>query len=298
MRAPTPTEQLASGGLHCLGLTKAFRRTRVLDGLTLDLSPGDRVALIGSNGAGKTTLIRCLLGEYEYEGEVRIGGLDPRRDRASLLARVGFVPQLPPPLRMPVGRLLEFAAAVCGTDPARMAAMAARLGLETGPIADRPFARLSGGMKQKILIAIALGRDADLLLMDEPAANLDPAARQAFFELLSERAGRATMLISSHRLDEVATLVNRVVELDAGRVALDDLVAGDDALGVLLHCRLSLLRPEPMLALALSAWGLEAAADALTWEGRIAAADRMRFVGTLTRYMGAVGSLSLREADA
>jgi hypothetical protein len=70
--------------------------------------------------------------------------------------------------------------------------------------------------KQKLLIAIALGREAKVLVMDEPAANLDPEARKIFFELLAERQHDATMLISSHRLNEVATLVNRVVELDMG----------------------------------------------------------------------------------
>ena len=84
-------------------VAKDFRRARVLDGITLDIGIGERVALIGSNGAGKTTLIRCLLGEYTHEGEVTINGLDPRNNRTQVLGTIGFVPQLPPPLKMPVG---------------------------------------------------------------------------------------------------------------------------------------------------------------------------------------------------
>ncbi|HSG22345.1 MAG TPA: ATP-binding cassette domain-containing protein, partial [Azonexus sp.] len=82
-------------------VAKNFRRARVLDGITLNIGLGERVALIGSNGAGKTTLIRCLLGEYTFDGTVAINGLDPRSNRTTVLGNIGFVPQLPPPLKMP-----------------------------------------------------------------------------------------------------------------------------------------------------------------------------------------------------
>ncbi|PKO87435.1 MAG: ABC transporter ATP-binding protein, partial [Betaproteobacteria bacterium HGW-Betaproteobacteria-10] len=168
-------------------VAKNFRRARVLDGITLNIALGERVALIGSNGAGKTTLIRCLLGEYTHDGSVAINGLDPRSNRTAVLGNIGFVPQLPPPLKMPVGQLIEFSAALCGTDPQHIHQIAKRLGLDIDNILSRQFVRLSGGMKQKLLIAIALGRDATVLVMDEPAANLDPEARKIFFDLLAER---------------------------------------------------------------------------------------------------------------
>ena len=228
--------------IHFQNVSKTFKRNRVLDGIGLDIGLGERVALIGSNGAGKTTLIRCLLGEYTHEGEVAIDGLAPRTHRTEVLATVGFVPQLPPPLKMPVGQLIGFAAALCGSDEKRIADIALRLGLDVEKVRSQPFVKLSGGQKQKILIAIALGRDAKLLIMDEPAANLDPEARKIFFELLAERQHDTTMLISSHRLNEVAALVNRVVELDMGRVVLDDRVADDVSLSGLLDCRIRVKR--------------------------------------------------------
>jgi len=203
-------------------LSKRFQGLRVLDGVDLEIPAAQRVALVGANGAGKTTLVRCLLGEYCCEGEVRLGGLEPRLHRRQVLSRVSFVPQLPPPLRMPVGSFLRFAADLCGGSIRPMEEVAERLGLRVALLRARSFVKLSGGQKQKLLIAVALGRRTDLLLMDEPAANLDPHARQVFFELLQERAGRATMLISSHRLQEVASLVERVVEMDRGQVTLDD----------------------------------------------------------------------------
>jgi ABC-2 type transport system ATP-binding protein len=95
------------------------------------------------------------------------------------------------------------------------------LGLDVSAVRSQPFEKLSGGQKQKVLIAVALREDVDLLVLDEPAANLDPGARDEFFSLLRERKPSDTMLISIHRLDELDGLVTRIVELDQGRVALD-----------------------------------------------------------------------------
>ncbi|MDO9242251.1 MAG: ATP-binding cassette domain-containing protein, partial [Rhodocyclaceae bacterium] len=111
-------------------VAKTFRRARVLDGIDLEIGLGERVALIGSNGAGKTTLIRCLLGEYNHAGLVTIEGRSPRTERAAVLGMIGFVPQLPPPLKMPVGQLIDFAASLCNSDPQRIFDLARRLGLD------------------------------------------------------------------------------------------------------------------------------------------------------------------------
>lgn len=277
-------------------VSKTFKRARVLDGIDLEIGLGERIALIGSNGAGKTTLIRCLLGEYVHDGEILIEGRNPREERTAVLGAIGFVPQLPPPLKMPVGQLIDFSASLCGTDPARIVAIAGRLGLDTAPILDRQFVRLSGGMKQKILIAIALGRAARVLVMDEPAANLDPEARKIFFELLAERQNDATMLISSHRLNEVSALVNRVIELDMGKVVLDDKVADDVSLSGKLACRVSVKRAEPALAKALTTWNFrDVADDGTEWEGEVAGPDRLRFIGMLSRYVAVVSHVSLSE---
>jgi ABC-2 type transport system ATP-binding protein len=276
-------------------LSKTFQKNRVLDGLDLAIAAGERVALVGANGAGKTTLIRCLLGEYTYEGRLGVAGREPRAERREVLGRVGFVPQLPPPLRMPVGRLLGFAAEVCGGATAPMEEVSRRLGLDPRGVWRQPFARLSGGQKQKLLIAIALGRAGDLLILDEPAANLDPQARRSFFELLGERQAHTTMLISSHRIDEVAQLVSRVIELDRGRVVLDDRVDGAAALDAALCCRVELSRASEAAAATLRSWGLAAADGGLTFAGTIASPDRLRFLGALARYSGLLRGLSLEE---
>src|SRR5574340_130629 len=277
-------------------VSKTFKRNQVLDNIDLNIQLGERIALVGSNGAGKTTLIRCLLGEYTYDGEVTVNGLMARRERGKVPKKTGFAPQLPPPLKMPVGQLVGFAASLCNSEQARMEGIAQRLGLDLGKIARLPFVKLSGGMKQKLLIAIAMGRDTNLLVMDEPAANLDPDARHIFFELLAERLENATMLISSHRLDEVAPLVNRVIEMDRGKVVLDDRVAEDASLSGKLACHLTLRRPEEAIAKALTGWSFRDLGNGTEWEGMIAGPDRLRFLGMLSRYVGLLTRISLDEA--
>ncbi len=149
-------------------LTKSFGRVRVLDQLDLAVASGERVALVGANGAGKTTLIRCLLGEYTYAGKLAVSGCEPRAARTDVLRRIGFVPQLPPPLRMPVGRLLGFAATVCGGATQPMEAVSQRLGLD-------PHARVEAAVRQ------ALGRS------EAEAADRDRARSR----LRGARDGRA-----------------------------------------------------------------------------------------------------------
>ena len=279
-------------------VAKSFRKSRVLDAINLEIGLAERVALIGSNGAGKTTLIRCLLGEYAFSGRVTINGRDPRLERTAVLGNIGFVPQLPPPLKMPVSQLIEFSAALCGTDPAKIHELATRLGLDLEPILSRPFVKLSGGMKQKLLIAIALGREARLLIMDEPAANLDPEARKIFFELLAERQDDTTMLISSHRLNEVSALVNRVIEMDMGKVVLDDRVADDVSLSGQFACRIAIKRSEAAFAKAMQAWNFRDLGNGLEWEGVVPGPDRLRFMGMTSRYVALISDYSLEETGS
>lgn len=273
-------------------LAKSFRKTQVLSGIDLHIKRGDRIALVGSNGAGKTTLFRCLLGEYTHEGSVLVDGVEPRADRELVLRRIGFVPQIPPPLKMPVGQLISFAAGVCGSDGQKIIDVANQLGLDANKFINRPFVKLSGGQKQKLLISIALGRETDFLIMDEPSANLDPEARHNFFRLLSLIQNETAMIISSHRLDEVAALVNRVVELDQGKVVLDDQVAEDVGMDCLLICEIVLHRAEEAFAKSLKEWGFNSE-NATIWKGQIAGPDRLRFLGVLSRYAGLLSAIKM-----
>ena len=274
-------------------VAKSFGAADVLRGIDLEIPTGQRIALIGSNGAGKTTLFRCLLGEYVHKGEVTIAGLSPRDHRTEVLKLVGFVPQIAPRLEMPVGALMRYVADVAGADVAEMGRIAARMGLDVATIAKRPFVRLSGGMKQKLLIAMALGRPTRMLILDEPAANLDPAARAVLFDLLAERPD-VTMIISSHRIDEIAGLVNRVIELEHGRVILDDTVTDAGHLGSTFTVKITTARAEPSFARAAREWGLTEATEG-EWRGTVAGPDRLRLLGFVARHAGLVAGFCIEE---
>ena len=278
-------------------VSKTFKRTTVLQELDLEIKTGDRVALIGSNGAGKTTLIRCLLGEYSFDGEITLDGKNPRRERKEVLSRIGFVPQLPPPLKMPVQQLLDFSASDCGCSTEEMVSVAEQLGLELETIRKRAFIKLSGGQKQKLLIAIALGRATNLLIMDEPAANLDPEARHILFSMLEKKRKETAMLISSHRLDEVASLVNRVIELDRGKVILDDRVDDSVELSSLLSCTIKTTRIEPAFSAAIKSWGFSNQNSETEWNGTIPGPDRLRFLGVLSRYAALLAQVNIEESS-
>ncbi|RUM94027.1 MAG: ABC transporter ATP-binding protein, partial [Thiothrix sp.] len=228
---------------------------------------------------------------------ITLNGKAVRAERTAILKYVGFVPQLPPPLRMPVGQLISFAAGVCGAEENKMYAVARQLGLDAKEFRKQPFVKLSGGQKQKLLIAIALGRKCNLLVMDEPAANLDPEARHVLFKLLAEKQKNTAMIISSHRLDEVAALVNRVVELDQGHVVLDDHVADDVDIDSVLECLVNLSRADSAFAKTIDEWGFHAEQDGKIWKGFVAGPDRLRFLGVLSRYAGLLKGIRMEETS-
>ena len=177
-----------------------------------------------------------------------------------------------------------------------MISVAQQLGFDAQQFSRQPFVKLSGGQKQKLLIAIALGRDSELLVMDEPAANLDPEARHILFRLLAEKQETSAMLISSHRLDEVASLVNRVVEMDQGKIVLDDKVADLVEISSQLQCRVRMLQHEEAFARALSEWGFQPEGDNRIWNGRVAGPDRLRFLGMLSRYAALLSAIEMNES--
>jgi ABC-2 type transport system ATP-binding protein len=205
-------------------LSKSFNKLRVLKELSLDFNEGDRIALIGQNGAGKTTLIRCILGQYIYDGRLNVLDKSPRSHRVEILKEVGFVPQIPPPLKITVKELLHLFADLSNVPKEEYMDIAEKLGLQIKDSYNKPFVALSGGMKQKLLVSFALGKKPAILLMDEPSANLDPAAREIFFDYLSKYNKEALLVLSSHRMAEISGLVNRVVEMDFGRIVVDKIL--------------------------------------------------------------------------
>lgn len=202
-------------------LRRRFGRVEALRGVDLALPSGRRIGLVGPNGSGKSTLLRVLMGLLDHGGEVRVGGLDPRRQRLELAGRLAYVPQLAPGLAATVAELAGAVERLRGLDLTALRARAAALGLRWEAIERVPFRGLSGGMRQKLLVALALASGADLIVLDEPTASLDAGTRETFFEMFGALPETTTSILCSHRLDEMRHLVDHVVCLEEGRVRFD-----------------------------------------------------------------------------
>ena len=206
-------------------LTKKFGSHISLDNVNCEFNKNESIALMGANGAGKTTLIRSILGYYHpNEGNVLINGLDPIKDRIKVLKDISFVPQLPPPIKLSISELIQYVSISADVDKELIAHYANEMKLDLKANASKSFFKLSGGMKQKLLIAISLAKKSDIIIYDEPTANLDPKARDDFYKLLKQNEEEKVLLFVTHRLEEVKELVNRQIYMDLGKIVSDEQV--------------------------------------------------------------------------
>ncbi|MFT7667471.1 MAG: ABC-2 type transport system ATP-binding protein [Planctomycetota bacterium] len=194
-----------------------------LVGINLQVAPGEVVGLLGRNGAGKTTLIELLMGLYPADtGQVRLFGLDPREAPVEVKRRIGYVPdKLLLPESMSFERVIAFHRELFATWDEEFANQVIE---DFGLKVNQRLGDMSKGQAQQAALVCAVSHKPELLLLDEPAAGLDPAARREFLEvtirLLHEQ--ETTILFSSHHMNDVERLAERVVMLDGGQVLLDD----------------------------------------------------------------------------
>lgn len=203
-------------------LTKRFGKLTAVDNLSFHVAEGEIVALWGANGAGKTTVLRCILNLTPYDGEISVAGLNAAKEGKAARQRIGFVPQeLSFHDDMTVAETMTFYALLrkLGYDY-DFQPLLSRLALDTHT--HKPVGELSGGLKQRLALALALLSDPPVLLLDEPTSSLDVAAREDFMELLLElkEAGK-TMIFSSHRLEEMLALADRVLVMAEGRLEIE-----------------------------------------------------------------------------
>lgn len=203
------------------GLTKRFGRVAAVEELSFQVAPGETVVLWGPNGAGKTTVLRCLLGLLPFEGRLQVMGAPcGPRGRASR-QKIGYVPQeVLLHADRSVRETVLFFARLRRVDPARAAVLMEAWGLKD--VEHRAVRHLSGGMKQKLSLVVALLADPPVLLLDEPTSNLDVRTRGEFGDLLErlKRSGK-TLLFCTHRQSEVWKLADRVVVLRQGRMVAE-----------------------------------------------------------------------------
>jgi len=204
-------------------LTKKFDKSLSLDSISLEFVKSDSIALMGANGAGKTTLIRSILGYYHpTSGSVLVNGLNPIKERTEVLKHISFVPQLPPPIKLSIKELIYYVCKSSGANRDEIYSYADRMKLDVKSNLHKSFFKLSGGMKQKLLIAISLAKESDIMIYDEPTANLDPKARDDFYALIQENKLDKLSLFITHRIEEVEELVNRKIYMDLGKVVSDE----------------------------------------------------------------------------
>jgi zinc transport system ATP-binding protein len=195
----------------------SYGRTTVLERIDLSISEGDFACVIGPNGGGKTTLLRLILGVVEPStGRINVLGESPYEARP----RIGYMPQhvrLDPQFPVTVldvvlmGRLGRSSRLGPFRSNDKAAAEAA---LEQVGLIDeksRPFSRISGGQRQRVLIARAIASEPQLLLLDEPTANLDPVVQEDLYGLLRERQGKMTVIVASHDVGFVSLFFNTAI---------------------------------------------------------------------------------------
>ena len=189
------------------GIIKSYGRKAVLTGVDIAVPRGSVVGLLGTNGSGKTTLIKCALGLIRPQfGEARLLGEDSWALSAETKSRIGYVPQvinLYP--WMKVRHLIDYTA---GFYPNWNHDLVARLIAEWSLPPEDRIGPLSVGQLQKVAIVLALGHEPDLLILDEPAASLDPLARRQFLQMIIDLAepGKRTVLFSTHITSDFARL--------------------------------------------------------------------------------------------
>lgn len=198
------------------GLVKNYGRTKAVTGLSMRAERGQITAVLGPNGAGKTTTVEICEGyRRPDDGTVRVLGLDPVRDAKALRPRIGVMLQSGgvPTLARAADYLKVMASFYA--NPLSPALVLDRLGLTES--ARTPFRRLSGGQQQRLSLAAAIIGRPELLFLDEPTAGLDAQARHATWDLVAGlRASGATIILTTHYLEEAERLADHVVIVDHG----------------------------------------------------------------------------------
>jgi len=206
-------------------LARCFGDVRAVDDVSFHIGQSEVVGLLGHNGAGKTTIMKMLTGYLEpTAGRIRIDGKDMDQRRRDIQRRIGYLPENCPLYpEMTVIDYLEYQAALRGL-PVQKGSAAVRRAIERtelGPKAAQVIATLSRGYRQRVGVAQAILHSPAILVLDEPTNGLDPSQIQHMRSLVQELARNATVIVSTHILQEVEATCDRVLIMRAGRLALD-----------------------------------------------------------------------------
>ena len=201
-------------------LSVRYRRKTAVDAIDFTVGKGRVVGLLGHNGAGKTSLMKALAGIVPFDGELRVLGLDPRRERVAMLEALCYIPDVAILPRW--ARVEQLITLMAGLQP-RFSAERARALLKRTSVAlsDR-IKTLSKGMVVQVHLALIAAIDAKVMILDEPTLGLDILSRKSFYEMLVEEwcDGERSVLISTHQVEEIQPLLSDVIMLNEGRIVL------------------------------------------------------------------------------
>jgi ABC-2 type transport system ATP-binding protein len=206
-------------------LSKRYGRFAAVENVSFSIPDGQIVALVGPNGAGKTTIMRILTGYLAASGgSARVAGADVQEDRLACAALVGYLPENGPVYRdMTARESLQFLGEVRGLSRAtwqdRIEVVAAQCDIRS--ILDKPTGKLSKGLRQRVGLAQALLHDPPVLIMDEPTAGLDPIQIRQYRTHVRALQQHKTVLVSTHILQEVEAIADRVLLVHEGHLVFD-----------------------------------------------------------------------------
>jgi ABC-2 type transport system ATP-binding protein len=204
--------------IEARGLRKAFGNTVAVDGIDLRVEEGRILGLIGPNGAGKTTALNAMLGLIPYQGELRVLGRDPWREREQLMRDVSFIADVAVlPRWIRVSQLLDY---VAGVHPRFDRAKAEAFITKTTIGLSSKVRELSKGMVTQLHLAVVMAIDARLLVLDEPTLGLDILFRKQFYDsLLNDYFDRSrTIVVTTHQVDEIQDVLTDVMFMSRGRI--------------------------------------------------------------------------------
>jgi len=207
--------------IEARGLRKAYGATVALDGIDLRVETGRILGLIGPNGAGKTTALNAILGLTDYQGELKVLGRDPWRERDDLMADVCFIADVAVlPRWIRVDQALDY---VAGVHPRFDRAKAESLLAKTTIKRTSRVRELSKGMVTQLHLALIMAIDAKLLVLDEPTLGLDILYRKSFYDsLLNDYFDHSrTIIVTTHQVEEVQHILTDLMFLNRGRIVLD-----------------------------------------------------------------------------
>ena len=205
--------------ISLIKVTKIFGQKKAVDNLSFKAKEGEIIGFLGPNGAGKTTTMRLILGYLKpTEGEIKVDGLDPIKERVEVLRKIGYLPENNPLYQeMKVKEYLNFIGQV--KEEKNIDEIVKKVGLEE--VLSQKIEELSRGFKQRVGLAASLFGNPKILILDEPTSGLDPLEQEKIRTLIKKMAKNKTIIFSTHILSEVEDVANRLIIINHGKIVYD-----------------------------------------------------------------------------